>query len=185
MGYRLSKIYTRTGDNGTTQVEAKNRIFKNDILIETLGTVDETNSAIGLILAYGVTHTEIRHCLTQAQHDLFNLGGELCPPHRQAITSQHVLQLEEMIDKWNEKLPPLKEFILPGGNMTAAACHVARTICRRAERCLVALHRQHPINLDILRYINRLSDTLFVAARVLAKIDNQEEVTWEHISRPH
>jgi cob(I)alamin adenosyltransferase len=178
MGHRLSKIYTRTGDDGMTQVEPKNRIPKNSALIEALGTLDEANSAIGLMLAHDFTHTGIRSCLHQAQHDLFNLGGELCPPHRIAITPEKIVALEKTIDEWNTKLPPLKEFILPGGTLPTAACHVARTICRRAERRLVALHQQAPINPDILRYINRLSDALFVAARMLAKTSHTNEVLW-------
>ncbi len=178
MGHRLSKIYTRTGDDGMTQVEPKNRIPKNSALIEALGTVDEANSAIGLILAYDFTHTGVRSCLQQAQHDLFNLGGELCPPHRVAITPEKIVVLEKTIDEWNTELPPLKEFILPGGNLPAAVCHLARTICRRAERSLVALNQQTTINPDILRYINRLSDTLFVAARLLAKTSYADEILW-------
>jgi cob(I)alamin adenosyltransferase len=180
MGHRLSKIYTRTGDDGLTQVEPKNRIPKNCARIEALGTVDELNCAIGLTLAHGVNHAGVKECLTQVQHDLFNLGGELCPPHYPVITDEKISQLEQTIDEWNDSLPPLKEFILPGGNLTTASCHLARAICRRAERCLITLHQEENMRLEIIRYINRLSDLLFVAARILAKTNDLTEVLWDH-----
>lgn len=180
MGNRLSKIYTRTGDDGNTSVEPKHRIPKNSARIEALGTLDELNSALGLLLTHEISHSGIRDCLTQVQHDLFNLGGELCPPHHLVISDDNVTRLEEIIDEWNNDLPPLKEFILPGGNLASAHCHLARTICRRAERCLVTLHQEKEMNMAILRYINRLSDLLFVAARILMKQDNKKEVLWEH-----
>lgn len=180
MGYRLSKIYTRTGDDGKTQVSAKERIPKNSILIETLGTIDELNSAIGIVLAHKTNNLDLQWCLTDIQHELFDLGGELCPPHHCVITPDKIKRLENSIDEWNEVLPPLKEFILPGGSLTSASCHLARAICRRAERCLVALNQENPLNPDILRYINRLSDLLFVAARIFARDDHQAEVLWKH-----
>jgi cob(I)alamin adenosyltransferase len=180
MGYRLSKIYTRTGDDGMTQVSPGERIPKNDIRIEALGSIDELNSAIGLMLAHEIPNLDIKSCLTQIQHELFDLGGELCPPHHQVITADKVTRLENTIDEWNEVLPPLKEFILPGGNLPSACCHLARTICRRAERTLVALHQENPINLAILHYVNRLSDLLFVAARVLTHDNQQTEILWNH-----
>jgi cob(I)alamin adenosyltransferase len=119
-------------------------------------------------------------CLTGVQQDLFNAGGELCPPHHPAISADKVTQLEKTLDAWNETLPPLKEFIMPGGNIQSAACHLARTICRRAERSLVTLKREMAFNPEILHYINRLSDVLFVAARLLAKETGSEEILWEH-----
>lgn len=180
MGYRLSKIYTRTGDDGTTSLDGKNRIQKTDIRLETIGTLDELNCAIGVVLANEILTFDVQACLTRVQHDLFDLGGELCPPHRTAITPEKITYLEEMIDKWNENLPPLKEFILPGGNRKSAACHMARAICRRAERCAFKLNQEESISSEILKYLNRLSDALFVAARVLTSEDHNEETLWEH-----
>jgi cob(I)alamin adenosyltransferase len=179
-GYRLSKIYTRKGDDGTTSLDAKNRIPKNNIRIEAMGTIDELNSAIGMVLAFNVETLNVETALKQIQQDLFDLGGELCPPHRIVITSEKVSQLEHWLDEWNETLPPLKEFILPGGNPKSATCHLARTICRRAERDLVSLNESEPLNPEIIRYVNRLSDVLFVAARVLARETHSEEVMWQH-----
>lgn len=180
MGYRLSKIYTRTGDDGKTQVSPGERIPKNSTRIEALGTIDELNSAIGLLLAHEMNNLDIKTCFTQVQHELFDLGGELCPPHHHVMTEDKILRLEKTIDEWNDILPPLKEFILPGGNLPSACCHLARTICRRAERTLVALHQEAPINPDILRYVNRLSDLLFVAARLITRDDQHEEILWQH-----
>lgn len=180
MGYRLSKIYTRTGDDGKTQVGAGERIFKNHSRIEALGTLDELNCALGLMLSFPCKNTEIKTGLTRIQHELFDAGGELCPPHHVAITPDNISRLEKMIDVWNETLPPLTEFILPGGSSLVASCHMARAICRRAERILVTLQQDEPFNPDILRYINRLSDLLFVAGRVLAKEDHLKEILWDH-----
>lgn len=180
MGYRLSKIYTRTGDDGKTQVGVGERIPKDDILIEVLGTLDELNCAIGLMLSNQIHNTDVQNCLTQIQHHLFDLGGELCPPFHQSISAEKVKSLENKIDQYNTSLPPLKEFILPGGNVASAHCHLARAICRRAERHLVTLQHEQNINAHALQYINRLSDLLFVIARVLAKQDHQNEILWEH-----
>lgn len=180
MGYRLSKIYTRKGDDGTTSLDSHHRIPKDSIRIEVIGTVDELNSVIGMVLSFNVETQEIQDSLKQIQQDLFNLGGELCPPHHLVITSEKVSQLEHWLDEWNAKLPPLKEFILPGGNPKSATCHLARTVCRRTERSLVTLNSQESLNPDILRYINRLSDVLFVAARLLGKETKSEEILWEH-----
>ena len=180
MSYRLSKIVTRTGDDGSTQLGPGERISKDDIAIEALGTLDELNSAIGIVLAYQPKNKEIIDCLTDVQHDLFTIGGELCPPHRRAITEEKISRLDEILTHWNDSLPPLKEFILPGGNHLSASCHLARTICRRAERCLVALNKKNKINPDSLRYINRLSDLLFIAARILAKETDSAEPMWEN-----
>lgn len=180
MSYRLSKIYTRTGDDGYTQIAVGKRIAKDDLHIEALGTLDELNSAIGFLLAHDPCPAVVSNYLRQIQHDLFDLGGELCPPHHEAIAAQKTRRLEKMIDKWNKTLPPLQEFILPGGNIESASCHLARAICRRAERCLVKLHKKTALNPEILRYINRLSDTLFVAARILAREDKTKEILWKH-----
>lgn len=180
MGYRLSKIYTRKGDDGTTSLDGKERVLKHSLRVETLGTLDELNCAVGIVLAQPNMNASVVACLTQAQHHLFDIGGELCPPHRVVITAEHVTELEHILDQWNAELPPLKEFLLPGGNMASASCHLARAICRRAERCLVALHQEEKLNPEILRYVNRLSDVLFVAARVLAKEGHNAEVLWNH-----
>lgn len=182
MGYRLSKIYTRTGDDGSTHLGDGNRLTKDHPRLAALGTIDELNSAIGLVLAHQPAHQAIQTQLIAVQHQLFDLGGELCPPHHPAMTAEKVLHLEETLDEWNAMLPPLKEFILPGGNLKSAACHLARTICRRAERCVVTLHQQEAVSPDILRYLNRLSDLLFVAARLLARESDGVEMLWNH---PH
>lgn len=180
MSYRLTKIYTRQGDEGYTQLRDK-KISKDDSLVEVIGTIDELNSHIGLTLAFDIASTEIKECLTRIQHDLFDLGGELHLPQHKAISSERVTYLENKLDEWNATLPPLQEFVLPRGNPACAASHVARTVCRRAERCLVHLHRQVPLeNSELLRYLNRLSDLLFVIARVLGRDGNQPEILWEH-----
>jgi cob(I)alamin adenosyltransferase len=180
MGYRLSKITTKTGDDGFTQVEPGKRIPKNDSLIQALGDIDELNSALGIVQAHLSQHEDIYSVIQQIQQDLFNLGGELCPPHRQALTEQATLLLDENILKWNDTLPPLTEFILPGGNLAAAYCHLARAICRRAERSLVHLHHQQSLQPNILQYMNRLSDLLFIFARVLARDTSKQEVLWNN-----
>ncbi|TAK72629.1 MAG: cob(I)yrinic acid a,c-diamide adenosyltransferase [Gammaproteobacteria bacterium] len=180
MPYRLTKIYTRKGDQGYTTLGDK-KISKDDLLVETVGTIDELNSAIGLVIALQIKNKDVEAGLTQIQHELFDLGGELHMPMHIAITKEHVTRLEQMLDRWNSTLPPLTEFLLPRGNSTSAACHVARAVCRRAERCLVRLHRQVPLdNPELLRYLNRLSDVLFVACRMLARDSEEQEVLWEH-----
>ncbi|EKD73047.1 MAG: hypothetical protein ACD_45C00473G0001 [uncultured bacterium] len=180
MSYRLSKIYTRTGDDGTTSLGGQERLLKNALRVETLGTLDELNCAIGLALSHPHVHPEVYQCLNQVQHDLFDLGGELCPPYQLVITADKITRLEQTIDQWNLTLPPLKEFVLPRGTPPSASCHLARAICRRAERCMVALNQHEKLNADVLRYINRLSDVLFVAARLLAKNEHCPETMWNH-----
>lgn len=180
MGYRLSKIVTRTGDDGKTHLGDGHRLPKNHMRIEALGTLDELNSCIGLIIAHNPESQDIADGLKQIQQDLFDLGGELCPPHHKTISTNQVSRLDKLIEQWNATLPPLTEFILPGGNLAAAHCHLARTVCRRAERTLVALHEMEPMNLAILQYINRLSDLLFIAARILSREASIDEVLWEH-----
>jgi cob(I)alamin adenosyltransferase len=178
MGNRLSKIYTRTGDDGTTGLGDGTRVPKENPRVEAYGTVDEANSAIGVILSVAKLPPQIAHCLTEVQHDLFDLGGELCIPGHRMIEAAHVERLEAELDGFNENLPPLKEFILPGGGSAAAACHVARAVCRRAERRCWSLARAESVSLETLKYLNRLSDLLFVLARVLARHERGGEVVW-------
>lgn len=176
MGHRLSKIYTRTGDDGTTGLGDGSRVGKDSLRVETNGTVDELNSHIGMVLAFEVGPT-LREPLSQVQHLLFDLGGELCLPGHRIIEEQHVQWLERQLDQLNADLPMLKEFILPGGSPPAAACHIARTVCRRAERLLVSLAKTETVHAPALAFLNRLSDFLFVAARVLARAQGGE-VLW-------
>jgi cob(I)alamin adenosyltransferase len=179
MGHRLSKIYTRTGDDGTTGLGDGSRVPKTHARIEAYGTVDEANSAIGVILAVPNLPAAVNEALTQIQHELFDLGGELAVPGYRAIQDSHIDQLEQCLDRFNEPLPPLKEFILPGGGPAAAACHVARAITRRAERSAWALAQSEEVAPQVTRYLNRLSDLLFVVARVLARHENGQEVLWK------
>ena len=179
MGHRLSKIYTRTGDNGTTGLGDGARVAKDDDRVEAFGSVDETNSALGMVLAVPDLPAAVAACLTEVQHDLFDLGGELCLPGWRAIDDGFVTRLENALDDFNADLPPLKEFILPGGGAAASACHLARTICRRAERRLCTLARDAEVNPAAARYLNRLSDLLFVIARVLARHERGREVLWK------
>jgi len=178
MGNRLSKIYTRTGDDGTTGLGDGTRVAKDDSRVEAYGTLDELNSVLGILLAEKLPE-DITADLEPIQHELFDLGSEFCLPGYTAITAEHVQRLETLLDKYNETLPPLKEFILPGGSRAAALCHLARTVCRRAERRAWTLHKQHPQNPESIKYLNRLSDLLFVMARVIARQEGQE-VLWKH-----
>src|SRR5580692_6444638 len=178
MGNRLSKIYTRTGDDGSTGLGDGARVPKESLRVEAYGAVDEANSAIGVVLSVAALPPEIARCLTEVQHDLFDLGGELCIPGHRMIEASHVERLEGELDSFNEHLPPLKEFILPGGGPAAAACHVARAVCRRAERRCWSLAREQSVAPDPLKYLNRLSDLLFVVARVLARHEHGSEVIW-------
>jgi cob(I)alamin adenosyltransferase len=180
MGNRLSKIYTRTGDDGTTGLGDGSRVPKDSVRVEAYGTVDELNSAVGVLLAVPGLPAAVSACLTQVQHELFDLGGELCIPGHRLITGEHVTQLEQALDGFNEPLPPLKEFILPGGGPAAAACHLTRTIARRAERRVWALARVEAVRPEVTQYLNRLSDLLFVLARVLARHELSSEVPWHH-----
>ncbi|PCH84995.1 MAG: ATP:cob(I)alamin adenosyltransferase [Piscirickettsiaceae bacterium] len=178
MGHRLSKIYTRTGDSGTTGLGDGSRVEKDSLRVEAYGTVDELNSQIGLVIAFGVDD-KIANQLLDIQHDLFDLGSELCVPGYSAIDEANIDTLENILDAHNTDLPALKEFILPGGNLAAASCHVARTVCRRAERIAVSLAREEKINPPVVKYLNRLSDLLFVMCRVLARQDGRSEVLWD------
>jgi cob(I)alamin adenosyltransferase len=177
MGNRLSKIVTRTGDAGTTGLATGARVNKFDERVHAMGEVDELNSHIGLLLTHKLT-TTISDMLQREQHTLFNLGGELSMPGTALITIADVERLEAAVEALNDVLPPLKEFVLPGGNAPAAACHVARAVARRVERQLWALNAKEPLNDCALRYANRLSDYLFVAARTLARVDGGKEPTW-------
>jgi len=180
MGHRLSRIYTRTGDDGSTGLGDGMRVPKEHLRVEAYGTVDEANSAIGVVLALPALPADIAATLTDIQHDLFDLGGELCIPGHRAITAQYIERLEQTLDRLNEGLPPLKDFILPGGGAAAAACHLARTVARRAERRVWALARVENVAAEVPQYLNRLSDLLFVIARVLARHENGSEVLWRH-----
>jgi cob(I)alamin adenosyltransferase len=178
MGNRLSKIYTRTGDDGTTGLGDGSRVAKDSARVEAYGTVDEANSAIGVVLAVDSIPGPVRDCLTEVQHDLFELGGELCIPGHSAVTEAFIDRLESDLDGFNDDLPMLKEFILPGGGPAAAACHLARTIVRRAERRVGTLAGIEDIRPEPGKYLNRLSDLLFVVARVLARAESGQEVLW-------
>ncbi len=177
MGHRLSKIVTRTGDKGTTGLATGDRIPKFDARMQAIGETDELNSVIGVLLTHTLPEV-VRGTLTREQHTLFNLGGELSMPGTEFIKPADVERLEDAVEALNETLPPLKEFVLPGGNPQAAACHVARAVARRVERRLWELNAREPLNEHTPRYANRLSDYLFVAARTLARMDGGAEVTW-------
>jgi cob(I)alamin adenosyltransferase len=183
MGHRLSRIYTRTGDDGSTGLGDGVRVPKEHLRVEAYGTVDEANSAVGMVLAVPGLPAEVAECLTSVQHDLFELGGELCMPGHRAIADSDVDRLERLLDGFNDGLPPLKEFILPGGGPAAAACHLARTVTRRAERRVWALARAEDVAPEVPRYLNRLSDLLFVVARVLSRHERGGEVLWRKRSR--
>lgn len=178
MGNRLTKIYTCTGDSGETGLGDGTRIAKDSARVEAYGCVDETNSTIGMVLAHPISDERIVTCLTDVQHDLFDLGGELCIPGHKMIDASYIERLERTLDLLNEDLPPLKEFILPGGSVAAASCHLARTVCRRSERRVMTLATVETINGECIRYLNRLSDLLFVIARCLARADGGDEVLW-------
>ena len=182
MGNRLSKIYTRTGDDGSTGLGDGSRVGKDSARVSAYGTVDEANSCIGLLLASDMP-ADIRELLTRIQHQLFDLGGELCIPGHAAVFDADIDALEARLDHYNDDLPALKEFILPGGGEAAARCHVARTVVRRAEREAVALSRDEDVRPQAIRYLNRLSDLLFVLSRVLARASGHGEVVWDHDRR--
>ena len=180
MGNRLSRIYTRTGDDGTTGLGNGSRVPKDSLRVEAFGTVDELNSAIGVLLATPDIPPGVRASLTEVQHELFDLGGELCIPGHRAIQAEHVARLEKSLDEFNDALPALKEFILPGGGPAAAACHLARAIARRTERRVWTLAKAEKVSAEVTSYLNRLSDLLFVLARVLARHERGVEVLWRH-----
>ena len=189
MGNRLSKIATRTGDDGTTGLGDGSRVRKDDTRIAAIGEVDELNSHIGVLLCEPLPD-DVRAALTAIQHDLFDLGGELCMPGHAIVTDAHLARLDGWLAEYNATLPPLKEFILPGGSRAAALAHVCRTVCRRAERLIVALGAEQearaasPSDAPLVqmprRYVNRLSDLMFVFARVLNRAAGGADVLWRH-----
>ena len=179
MGNRLSKIYTRTGDDGSTGLGDGSRTGKDSLRVEAIGTVDELNSVIGVLLCHNLPEAT-QSALTNIQHSLFDIGGELCIPGSTIITADKVDALEELLDSLNANLAPLKEFILPGGSPAAAACHQARAVCRRAERRTHSLSKSETINPVAIKYLNRLSDLLFVMARHLNKEAGKPDVFWKH-----
>lgn len=184
MGNRLTRIYTRTGDDGTTGLGDGTRVAKDDLRIEAYGTVDELNSHLGAVAACPDLDPEIGGCVAEIQQTLFDLGSELCIPGYSVIEPTAVDWLEAWLDHWNERLPPLKDFVLPGGSVSASACHLARTVCRRAERLMVTLARSEQVNPVSLAYVNRLSDLLFVLARVLARGAGREVLWLKERVRP-
>lgn len=177
MGHRLSKIVTRTGDTGTTGLATGDRVAKSSARICAIGEVDELNCHIGLLLTQALP-LDVSKPLSRIQHELFNLGGELSMPPAVLIKVEDVERLENDVETLNETLPPLKEFILPGGNEPAARAHLCRTVARRVERALWALHAVEPLNENATRYVNRLSDLMFVIARTLARLNGGKEVSW-------
>lgn len=179
MGNRLSKIATRTGDNGTTGLGDGSRTEKDSARIASLGDVDELNSFVGLLLCEDMP-ADLREELVSIQHDLFDLGGELCIPGYQMITDVHVARLDALLEKYNADLPVLKEFILPAGSRAASIAHVCRTVCRRAERSIVTLGKAEKINEHPRQYVNRLSDLMFVLSRVLNRFAGGSDVLWQH-----
>ena len=179
MGNRLSKIATRTGDRGETGLGDGTRVAKDSARIEAIGNIDELNSTIGLLLAEKMP-AGLRAALSQVQHDLFDLGGEVCIPGHLMMTPAHVARLDALLERYNRKMPALKEFILPGGTRAAAAAHLARTVCRRAERSLVALGRAATVGAQARQYLNRLSDLLFVLGRALNRAAVRGDVLWRH-----
>jgi cob(I)alamin adenosyltransferase len=179
MGNRLSKIITRTGDEGTTGLGDGSRIPKDSARIEAIGAVDELNSSIGMLRASPALPEAVSKLLLRVQHDLFDLGGELAVPGYSVLVDAHVAALEDAVEQFNAQLPPLKEFILPGGSEAAARCHLARTVARRAERRCWALAHAENTRAVALIYLNRLSDLLFVLARSLARHEGSNEVLWD------
>jgi len=178
MGYRLSKIYTRTGDAGSTGLGDGTRAQKNSARIAAIGEVDELNSVVGLLICEGLP-ADVRQLLTAVQHRLFDFGGELSIPGAQLLASEAATQLEVAIDQYNAELAPLKEFILPGGSRASAMAHLARSVCRRAERALVSLAATEPVSEAGRQYVNRLSDLLFVLARHLNRLAGCGDVLWQ------
>jgi cob(I)alamin adenosyltransferase len=179
MGHRLSKITTRTGDSGETGLGDGSRLLKDSPRIAVLGDIDELNSALGLVLAEDLPEP-VSQVLHAVQQDLFDLGGEISIPGHSMVTAAQVARLEQALESWNRDLAPLKEFILPGGSRAAAGAHLARTVCRRAERSIVALGRHESVSVAVRQYLNRLSDLLFVAGRALNRHAGRSDVQWRH-----
>ncbi len=180
MGNRLSKISTKTGDAGETGLAGGSRVFKTHARITTLGDIDELNSWLGMLRAKLATQDDLQDLLARLQHDLFDLGGEMAMPGHELLKEEMLTLVEEKIVFYNETLPYLKEFILPGGTEQASIAHMARAVCRRAERSYVAaMQDDASIGKLGLKYLNRLSDLLFVLARILARREGGSEVLWE------
>lgn len=177
MSNRLTRIYTKIGDEGETGLSGGVRVRKNCPLIQVIGDVDELNCVIGMALANKIPE-EVRISLIKIQHQLFNLGAEINNSEFNFINEDMVTEIEKQIDSFNESLVPLNNFILPGGGHAAATCHLARAVCRRAERSVVAVNDTEKLNPDIQIYLNRLSDYLFVVSRALSKFAKQEETLW-------
>ncbi len=178
MATRLSKIATRTGDDGTTGLGDGSRTYKDALRVQAMGDVDELNSHLGLLLCEAMPD-ELRNELITIQHDLFDLGGELCIPGFSLLQDEQVLRIDALLAKYNATLPALKEFILPGGSRAASQAHICRTVCRRAERAIVALGKADQLNPQPRQYVNRLSDLMFVLARVLNRHAGGEDVMWD------
>jgi cob(I)alamin adenosyltransferase len=177
-GNRLSKIVTRTGDAGTTGLGDGSRTTKDSLRIDAIGEIDELNSSLGVLLCEDMP-TAVRSALLDVQNDLFDLGGELCLPGMEVMKEAQVARLEEQAEAFNAELPMLKEFILPGGTRPAALAHLSRTVCRRAERAMVRLHNAEPLSDPARRYINRLSDLLFILGRALNRAGGRGDVLWQ------
>ena len=178
MGHRLSKLYTRTGDDGTSGLSGGTRVPKNHERMNAMGSVDELNSVVGLLVCK-LDDNELETMLTAIQHDLFNIGGEISMPGHSFIKEDKIEGLEQRIDGFNELVEPLKDFILPGGTEAASVCHMARSIARRAERDVITLHYSEPVCDTTRQYLNRLSDLLFVVARVINLRMGQQDVLWK------
>jgi cob(I)alamin adenosyltransferase len=178
MGHRLTQIATRTGDDGTTGLGDGSRTRKDSLRVAAMGDVDELNSTIGLLLTEPLPD-DIREALLDIQHDLFDLGGELCIPGFENLAESQVARLDALLLRYNATLPRLQEFILPGGSRSAAIAHIARTVCRRAERAIVSLGGEEAIRPACRQYVNRLSDLLFVLARVLNRHEGGSDVQWQ------
>jgi cob(I)alamin adenosyltransferase len=183
MGNRLSRIVTRTGDDGSTGLGDGTRVRKDAARIDALGSVDELNCTLGVLLSNELHDETAAACLTEVQHDLFDLGGEIAIPGTIAVDDERVAWLESQLEEFNRGLPPLKEFVLPGGGTAASASHIARAVCRRAERSCWALARSEPLSPMALRYLNRLSDLLFVLARRFARAERDSEPLWKRERR--
>jgi cob(I)alamin adenosyltransferase len=178
MGNRLTQIATRTGDNGTTGLGNNQRVSKNSLRVHAMGEVDELNSHIGLLLCEDMP-VDVRELLVEVQHQLFNLGGELSIPGFELLKVEAVAALDDALEKYNAQLPKLEEFILPAGTRGASQAHVCRTVARRAERACVALGNEEALNDTPRQYLNRLSDLMFVLARVLNRLNGGDDVYWK------
>jgi cob(I)alamin adenosyltransferase len=176
MANRLTKIYTRTGDDGSTGMADGSRVAKDDLILQAIGEVDELNSQLAVLVCHAPD--DFGAVIRAIQNELFNVGAELSMGQAM-IGQEHVYALENSLDEMNKNLTPLKEFILPGGGLAASYCHVARAVCRRVERSLVSLHKQNELNSHLLAYVNRLSDYLFVLARAVSKHEGMDEVYWQ------